>query len=239
MENISNYDKIASHYDIFNTDFNYSDYFSVIKNNLSSFKNPFGDKIALDCGCGTGSLIEHLLKEGFICTGVDISPDMLAIAKSKKELEDVQFICQNLSEIDLYRAYNLVICSLDTVNHITEKIKLKSFFKKIYNFIEPKGFFIFDVKTEKGFKKNIKTEIYKEKENMLIYEGFYIKPYMEYILTTFSELEDNCFIKNETSIEERFYSDKEIYKMLSISKLKYIRKINYKDRKIYIYRKVL
>lgn len=47
---------------------------------------------AVDVGCGTGALCAVLDESGYDVTGVDISLDMLAIAKKKKENQKVTFV---------------------------------------------------------------------------------------------------------------------------------------------------
>ena len=93
------YDAIARDYDRFNGGFDYADYLDHILPHLSLPDNP----LALDCGCGTGSLILELTRRGFDCSGVDASPEMLDVAHEK--LSDAglspHLMCQSLPEIDL------------------------------------------------------------------------------------------------------------------------------------------
>ena len=50
----------------------------------------------LDLGCGSGAVTLLLAKEGFDVTGIDISPDMLAIARSKADAEDLDILFLNM-----------------------------------------------------------------------------------------------------------------------------------------------
>lgn len=49
----------------------------AIRLNKSSFK------IAIDCGCGTGSDIQYLEQQGFQVVGFDINPDSVAICRDR------------------------------------------------------------------------------------------------------------------------------------------------------------
>jgi len=73
----------------------------------------FGDvknKLFLDCGCGTGRFLEFFTKKGSRVIGVDISENMLKIAK--KKIPNV-----NLSRADIFslpfknKVFDIILCS--------------------------------------------------------------------------------------------------------------------------------
>lgn len=56
----------------------------------------------LDVACGTGVLIpDYLEREVESVTGIDISPEMIAIAKSKFKQDNVSFICGDVETAEL------------------------------------------------------------------------------------------------------------------------------------------
>ena len=231
---MNSYDIVSDFYDSFTKGFDYSCY---LEKCLSKIKTKPHGNLAVDLGCGTGNLLSLLVKN-FDCTGVDISENMLQKASEKEELKSVNFVCQSLEELDLYGAYDYAFCSLDTVNHLTEKNSVKAFFKKIANFIEPGGVFIFDIKNLDTFKNSAKTEIYRDKNSTLIWEGFFEKPCIFHDLTFFYEDGDKIS-KEEAEISERYYSDEEIREMMEkCSPLTFERSFSYKkERTVFIYRK--
>ena len=228
------YDNIAEFYDAFTEAFDYGDY---LEKCFSALKTKTKGSLALDCGCGTGNLLS-LLAKNFDCTGLDESEEMLGAAAAKPELKSVNFVCQSLEDIDLYGAYDYVFCSLDTLNHLTDKRSLSAFLSKIENFVEPGGVFIFDIKTLGYMKSRAKTEIYEEGGAFLIWEGFWQKPYISHRLTFFSP-EKDLYRKEETVIEERFYSSDEIKSLMKKrSSLVFEKTFTYKnERTVFIYRK--
>lgn len=232
------YDALAEIYDQFNNGFDYRDYFQTIKIALSGIENPFGNKIALDCGCGTGSLMELLSEEGFDCTGVDLSAEMLEEARKKPLLENARLICQDLSKIDLYRAYDLAFCSLDTINHLTEKRKLQTFFSRIYYFVEENGFFIFDIKTKKAFQATEGLSVFHEEDSVLIFENSFRGSLFGQSLTAFQKQPEGAYQKIESYVEERFYTPAEITAMMQKTPFVRYAKIPYRERILYIYRKL-
>jgi len=230
------YNKISEIYDLFCDGFDYSHYLNRIFLKCSELPNK---GLALDCGCGTGSLMLELFKRGYDCSGVDSSLDMLQICGNK--LEEAGFsahlINQELNEIDLFGAYDLVFCSMDTVNHILNKRTLKQFFSRLYNFIEPNGYFIFDIKTKKAFEKIKESQIYEKEEDTLIIKGDFDGKNAFYDITAFIAENNDLYKKINEYVEERYYENAEIKDMLDILKYSFIEKINYKDRTIFIYKK--
>ena len=72
----------------------------------------------LDVGCGTGNLTYLLAAKGAIVTGIDINPEMLAIAdKKRKELtfsNNVTFNEMGVAELDKFGAssFDAIYCAL-------------------------------------------------------------------------------------------------------------------------------
>ena len=71
--------------------------------------------LVLDLGCGTGSITNILAKRGYDMIGVDLSPDMLNVARDKamEENLDVLYLCQDIREFELYGTVDAIICTLD------------------------------------------------------------------------------------------------------------------------------
>lgn len=103
----------------------------------------------LDLGCGTGTLSFLLEKKGFDVIGIDKSEDMLSKAFEKKSEigSDVLFLCQDLTELDLFGTAASAVCVLDTVNHIESASKICEFFRRVSLFLEMNGLFLLDINT--------------------------------------------------------------------------------------------
>jgi hypothetical protein len=229
------YDSLSEFYDIFNDNFHYTSYLDKV---FSKFDLPKSG-LALDCGCGTGSLLAELYKRGYDCTGVDASENMLATARIKLEQQGVNahLICQDLENLDLYGAYHIVFCTLDTINHFTQIKSLKNFFRNLYNFIEPNGYFIFDFKTRKAFEKSCGITVSEHNDNMLIIEGAFSKRYASYQFTVFKQMPDGQYSRREDYVEERFYESTDIKKMLLDVGLTYIGRTQTAERIIFVVKK--
>lgn len=108
-----------------------------------------GPTLLLDLACGTGGFSNAFAEKGVSVIGVDISPEMLDIAR-KNSLErgnDILFLCQDAAELDLYGTVDGAVCCMDSLNHITDYDTLCRAIDRVSLFLEKDRLFIFDVNT--------------------------------------------------------------------------------------------
>jgi SAM-dependent methyltransferase len=79
----------------------------------------------LELGCGSGRVLLHLAREGFETTGVDSSPEMIALARRRLEKQPaiagrIQLLEADFRRLDLKKTYPLVIAPFNTFSHLTE-----------------------------------------------------------------------------------------------------------------------
>ena len=110
--------------------------------------------IIAELGCGTGTLTEKLAERGFDMIGIDLSAEMLDEAMNKKyeSGHDILYLNQDMREFELYGTCAAIISRCDSINYLTGYDDLVKTFKLVNNYLDPKGLFIFDVKTEFMFK---------------------------------------------------------------------------------------
>lgn len=142
------YDAFAKYYDTLTENVDYKTYAAYIKRLFDRYGKNI--KSILDAACGTGSLTTELALLGYDMTGIDASYDMLMVAQTKKfeKKLDILYVCQSMEEIDLYGTVEGAVCTLDSINHITDEENVIKAFRKISLFMEQGGIFIFDVNTE-------------------------------------------------------------------------------------------
>jgi len=104
-------------------------------------------KTVVDLACGTGGITNVLAARGYQITGIDISEDMLFVAreKARKSGLKVAYACQDMVELTLHRPVDAVICMCDGFNYITDKDKLKTAMKRIYRYLNQGGILVFDI----------------------------------------------------------------------------------------------
>ena len=61
----------------------------------------------LDVACGTGVLFPDYIKRGAVVTGVDISPEMVKIAK--KNFPKIEVLCEDVENLDFTENFDVVM----------------------------------------------------------------------------------------------------------------------------------
>ena len=68
------------------------------------------DSRVLDVACGTGVLIpDYLKREAAAVTAIDLSPEMIRIAKSKFSEKNVTFLCGDAMETEMGRGFDAIV----------------------------------------------------------------------------------------------------------------------------------
>lgn len=150
------YENLSLFYNILSYDVNYAALARFVDNAVR--RSPAwadyagrGEKpILLDAGTGTGNFI-RLMTDAYDCIGLDISAEMLDIARKEPGSEKILWICQDMCRMDLFGSVTAIVSLTDSVNHILKETELFSFFSKAHNFLDPGGLLIFDVLTEAHF----------------------------------------------------------------------------------------
>lgn len=105
--------------------------------------------ILLDLACGTGSLSEEMARLGYDVIGTDASEEMLGCAMDKKFESGlpIQYLYQDMTELDMFGTIDVTLCALDSLNHLKSLDDIRKTFERVSLFCEPGGLFIFDVNT--------------------------------------------------------------------------------------------
>jgi SAM-dependent methyltransferase len=98
----------------------------------------------LELGCGTGTMLAGLGSLGAL-SGIDRSPEMLAVAREK--VSSARLIEADITTFELGERFDVVICVFDTLNHVTSFERWQALFARVHAHLEPSGLFIFDVNT--------------------------------------------------------------------------------------------
>ena len=116
----------------------------------------------LDVACGTGNISKLLIELGFKVMGIDISNEMVLVAKQK--FPDEKFVCADSRDFDLENQGNpitLAVSFYDSLNYLLSDEDMLQTFKSVNRNI-PKGtVFLFDmnpvdhVQTAQKFKPRV------------------------------------------------------------------------------------
>lgn len=193
-------------------------YFEYLKSIFKKFK--ISPTLILDLGCGTGDITYLMAKSGYDMIGVDISQEMLNIARENNSHENILYLNQDMRKFELYGTVDVIYSSLDCINYITDKRDLKKVFKLCKNYLNPNGILIFDINTEYKFKNVLdkNTFVYDTDNEYLVWQSEYNSK--SKICTFFLDM----FYKNKNSYdryyeeqEERAYSVSELSEVLKLS----------------------
>ena len=148
------FDKQASVYDDTNTIL-YSKYGKISCENIYNYLKDKEYKKLLDIGCGTGYLINMLSKEyDAEFTGLDLSPEMIKQAKSKK-IKNSVFVEGRSDELPFENdTFNVVTCS-QSFHHYPETNKPMQEAKRV---LRPGGLYILS-DTGVGFFKMLGVKV--------------------------------------------------------------------------------
>lgn len=211
------YSKFAEYYDFLMEDADYkarTDY-------LLKLFDEFDRKPTLLCdlACGTGGFSNEFAERKIDVIGVDISEEMLRCASENSRARglDILYLCQDISELDLYGTVDGAICCLDSLNHITEYSLLCKAFSRISLFLEKERLFIFDVNSLYKHEKILGDEAFViEDDNMfLVWQNEYdVNSKITEITLDFFERRGDCYSRKTEYIEERAYTNGELEKAL-------------------------
>lgn len=98
----------------------------------------------LDLGCGTGEHLELFKKEGFRCTGIDSSSEMIKIAKQRNGV-GIRYAVGDMLEIDYYQSFDIVTCLFGSFNYILSNRDADTVFYNTYRALKPGGVAVFEI----------------------------------------------------------------------------------------------
>ena len=173
----------------------------------------------LDLGCGTGAICALLADKGFDMVGLDISTDMLMVAREKNLGKNTLLLCQDMREFELYGTVQAVYSSFDCLNYITDYKDLKQVFVLVHNYLESGGVFVFDVNTEYRYKEVFdgKSYVYTNENDMAIWRNAYDdnEKLCEFEIDIFDEDESGMYYRQNEIQIQRLHTHEEIMKCAS------------------------
>lgn len=190
--------------------------------------------LVLDLGCGTGTLTELMADAGYDMMGIDMSYDMLQIAMDKQAQSghDIMYLCQDMRELELYCTVGTVICICDSINYVLEEEEVIETFRRVNNYLFPKGLFIFDFNTDYKYAEVIgDTTIAENREDCsFIWDNFYDEEshINEYDLTIFvrEDEEMDVFRRFQETHFQRGYNLQEMMHFVKAAGLEFVAAID-------------
>lgn len=209
---MASYESFARVYDDFMDNIPYDDWAGYVISLLK--EKGIEEGLLLDLGCGTGNITQRLAKSGYDMIGVDNSAEMLEIAQEKNIEEESQilYLLQDMREFELYGTVRAVISICDSMNYIIEYEDLTEVFRLVNNYLDPEGYFIFDMNTLYKYETILADNtIAEDRETMsFIWDNYFYEEERinEYNLNLFLQEEDGRYRKfTETHYQKAYTID--------------------------------
>ena len=173
----------------------------------------------LELACGTGILSVELANLGFEVTGLDLSEEMIALAKERITTDDegLYFVTGDMLDLKERETYDVVTCYSDSLCYMPNEEAVQQVFDGVYGSLKNEGTFIFDVHSiyqmNEGFSEYCYH--YQTDEFAFLWES-YPGDYdhsVEHFLTFFVSDKKGKFERFDELHEERTY-DVSTYKQL-------------------------
>ncbi|MGP4061642.1 class I SAM-dependent DNA methyltransferase [Halobacillus sp. H74] len=126
----------------------------------------------LDIGCGTGEITHRLQQIGFQLTGVDLSSDMLTVAQQKDPRANIQWLKQDMTNLEGLDQFDCVISYCDVFNYLVEESQVKCAFENIYDALHSDGLFLFDVHSLEHIHNDLSGATFAQVHDDLSYVWF-------------------------------------------------------------------
>lgn len=220
------YSKFAEVYDLFMQDIPYEQWCNYIIALLKQYG--IEDGILLELGCGTGTLTKLLADKGYDMIGVDCSEEMLEIAMEKERInsQGILYLLQDMREFELYGTVRAVVSVCDSMNYLLEIEDLEQVFRLVNNYLDPKGIFIFDLKTDYYYRNATGDQVFgaNQENSSFIWENYYYEEEQinEYALTIFMKEQGDFYRKSEETHYQRAYNLDEICQALKNAGMEFI-----------------
>jgi 2-polyprenyl-3-methyl-5-hydroxy-6-metoxy-1,4-benzoquinol methylase len=148
--------------------FNTKEYLEIYKNRddveaetlaeliLSNIKIDSGAKI-LDMSAGAGRHAINFARRGYNVTAVDLSENLLKVAKENASVYDFQidFVHSDIRKFETSDKFDLVLNLFTSIGYFESDEENFELLRKAYNFLKPGGFFVLDYFNRKYLENNL------------------------------------------------------------------------------------
>ena len=217
------YGGFALVYDEFMDNVDYHQWCDYAAKLLTKYGAKDGTLVEIGCGTGTGTMLFH--EKGYNMIGIDLSQEMLEIAESKKEEEDIVYVLQDATNLQLPYAVPAMVSIGDSMNYITDYGDFTKVFERVNEYLEDDGVFVFDLKTIELYRSIGESVIAEDREDCsFIWDNYFDEKdcINEYMLSIFVKGDDNRYDKFSEEHYQRAYTVEEIKEALNLAGLEFV-----------------
>lgn len=213
------YEVFASFYDPLTQNVDYPARATYFDSLIRQYKKSKGN-VLLDLGCGTGTMAELMTEKGYDVLGVDYSCGMLNQAMNKKLEKNlpIQYVQQDMRELELYGTVDVTLCTLDSLNHLPCLEDVQTVFQNVAKYTEHGGVFIFDMNTLYKHRNLLGNEVYvyQTDDVYCVWENALEEDQrtVDITLELFQRVKRDTYRRQTEYVTERAYTTEEIQKSL-------------------------
>ena len=139
------YSRLARYYDILFPRFS-EDRCNFVEQMFQMYL-PDSERVILDVGCGTGSYTVAFAHRGYFAVGVDLSPDMIAVARDKAAAEraEAEFVVGDLRSVSFPFEFDCLFCR-GVMNDMVTEEEVRSLLSSAAKLLRPGGLLITDAR---------------------------------------------------------------------------------------------
>ncbi|MCU0822748.1 MAG: class I SAM-dependent methyltransferase [Spirochaetes bacterium] len=194
------YDNLLKHVD-------YEYWYKYIKTIMHQYvKNP---ELILELGCGTGRFGAKFSRDNFLTYGMDMSLDMLQVAKARA-FKKYHIFCGDMTGFYLSKKFDFIFSVHDTMNYHLTYNDIKKVLRCVKKIMHPDSVFMFDITTEHNIKTNFdkKSSLYSVRGTDVEWSNTYDRK-KKHIYSVLKFRKNGREVASETHIQ-RIYSADEI-----------------------------
>lgn len=139
---MANFQQYSKYYDLLYKDKNYKEESEYVIKKIKRF-TPKATQI-LELGSGSGSHAHYFCEAGFEVIGVERSPEMVDLAKSKN-ISGFNPIIGDISSFELSQQFDVVLSLFHVISYLTDNKALIDCFKMVHQHLKSGGIFMFDI----------------------------------------------------------------------------------------------
>ena len=194
------YEGFAQVYDRFMDNVPYARWTEYLQEIFEKHNLPHNTGVICDLGCGTGNMT--------------IEEDL-----------NILYLNQDMREFELIGKVDAIVSLCDSLNYVTEKADLLEVFKRVHDYLEKDGLFVFDINTIYKFQNILSDNSFCEttENSAYTWENYYDEEERinEFYTNFFVENSDGLYERYEEFHYEKGYTIEEIKELLGMAGLEF------------------
>jgi SAM-dependent methyltransferase len=156
----------------------------------------------VDVACGSGEFALAMAQRGLQVTGVDQSPEMLAMARRTAQEKNIAITLleQDMRRLELAAPVDAATCLYDSLNYLITDADFRQALGAIAGAVRPGGLFLFDMNTIQGLATRWGNRVWVIQDNEEAFEADQTE--FDYDLGI-ATLRVNAFLRRERDLYER------------------------------------